>query len=57
MESWAIAKRIYCFLCNVRVKTESLYQGLYQIGQQVVEQAGPVYLVMGIDPVNFEKPC
>jgi hypothetical protein len=56
MVSWAIAKRIYRFLCNMRVKTESLYQGLYQIGQQVVEQEVLVYLV-GIDPVNFEKPC
>lgn len=37
-EKWPIAKRIYRFLCNQRVKTEKLYQGLYQIGQKVVEQ-------------------
>lgn len=55
-ESWPIAKRMYRFLCNQRVKTESLYQGLYQIGQQVVEQENPAYLVVAVDPVNFEKP-
>jgi hypothetical protein len=55
-ESWPIAKRIYRFLYNVRVKTNSLYEGLYQIGQQVVEQENPAYLVVAVDPVNFEKP-
>lgn len=55
-ESWPIAKRIYRFLYNRRVKTESLYQGLYAIGQQVVEQENPDYLVVAVDPVNFEKP-
>src|SRR3972149_4194741 len=55
-ESWPIAKRIYRFMCNQRVQTESLYQGLYQIGQQVVERENPAYLVVAVDPVNFEKP-
>jgi hypothetical protein len=55
-ESWPIAKRIYRFLCNRRVKTESLYQGLYQIGQQVVEWEDPPYLAVAVDPVNLEKP-
>ena len=55
-ETWPIAKRIYRFLSNERVKTESLYQGLYQIGQEVVEQESPEYLVVAVDPVNFEKP-
>jgi hypothetical protein len=55
-ESWPIAKRIYRFLCNGRVKTECLYQGLYQIGQHVVECENPAYLVVAVDPVNFEKP-
>jgi hypothetical protein len=55
-ESWSIAKRIYRFLYNRRVKTESLYQGLYAIGQQVVEREDPSYLVVAVDPVNFEKP-
>lgn len=55
-ETWPIAKRIYRFLHNPRVKTESLYQGLYAIGQQVVEHENPAYLVVAVDPVNFEKP-
>ena len=55
-ETWPIAKRMYRFLCNLRVKTESLYQGLYEIGQQVVEQEDLAYLVVAVDPVNFEKP-
>lgn len=55
-ESWPMAKRIYRFLCNVRVKTGSVYQGLYQIGQQVIEQEDPAYLVVAVDPVNSEKP-
>jgi hypothetical protein len=55
-ETWPIAKRIYRFLHNPRVQTESLYQGLYAIGQQVVEQENPAYLVVAVDPVNFEKP-
>jgi len=55
-ESWPMAKRIYRFVCNVRVGPERLYQGLYQIGQQVVERESPAYLVVAVDPVNFEKP-
>jgi hypothetical protein len=55
-ESWSIAKRIYRLLYNRRVKTESLYQGLNAIGQQVVERENPSYLVVAVDPVNFEKP-
>jgi hypothetical protein len=55
-ETWPVAKRIYRFLHNPRVQTESLYQGLYEIGQQVVEAENPSYLVVAVDPVNFEKP-
>ena len=55
-ETWPMAKRIYRFLHNPRVKTESLYEGMYAIGQQVVEQESPAYLVVAVDPVNFEKP-
>lgn len=55
-ESWATAKRMYRFLYNQRVKTENLYQGLYQIGRQVVEREDPAYLVVAVDPVNFGKP-
>lgn len=55
-ETWPIAKRIYRFLSNPRVKTENLYEGMYQIGQALVEQEKPDYLVVAVDPVNFEKP-
>ena len=55
-ESWSIAKRMYRFLYNRRVKTASLYQGLYAIGQPVIERENPAYLVVAVDPVNFEKP-
>jgi len=55
-ETWPIAKRIYRFLYNQRVKTEGLYQGLYEIGQRVIEREKPAYLVVAVDPVNFEKP-
>ena len=55
-ESWPLAKRIYRFLCNRRVPTERLYQGLYQIGRLIVERENPPYLVVAVDPVNFEKP-
>jgi hypothetical protein len=55
-ETWPIAKRIYRFLCNRRVKTESIYEGLYAIGQPMVERDQPAYLVVAVDPVNFEKP-
>lgn len=55
-ESWATAKRIYRLLENKRLKTETLYEGLYRIGQQVVESENPDYLVVAVDPVNFEKP-
>src|SRR3989304_8877024 len=43
-ESWPVAKRIYRFLCNRRGKTESLYQGLYQIGEAVGEKEDPAFL-------------
>lgn len=55
-EVWPIAKRIYRFISNPRVQTENVYQGLYQIGQTMVEQETPDYLVVAVDPVNFEKP-
>ena len=55
-ETWPIAKRIYRFMYNPSVKTETLYQGLYQIGQEMVERESPAYLVVAVDPVNFEKP-
>jgi len=55
-ETWPIAKRIYRFMHNERLKTEILYEGLYQIGEEMVERENPTYLVVAVDPVNFEKP-
>jgi hypothetical protein len=55
-ESWPTAKRIYRLLENKRLKTKELYEGLYRSGQQVVERENPDYLVVAVDPVNFEKP-
>jgi hypothetical protein len=55
-ESWAVAKRIYRLLDNQRVQTSKLYEGLYQVGCAAVAQETPEYLVVAVDPVNFEKP-
>jgi hypothetical protein len=54
--TWAAAKRIYRFLRNDRFNHQTLFSGLYQVGRQSVEQESPDYLVVAIDPVNFEKP-
>jgi len=53
---WAAAKRIYRFLRNERFDHQTLFTGLYQIARRTVEQERPDYLVVAIDPVNFEKP-
>jgi hypothetical protein len=55
-KTWAIAKRIYRLIHTPRVPTHLFYQGLYASGQQVVERENPDYLVVAVDPVNFEKP-
>jgi hypothetical protein len=55
-ESWATAKRIYRLLENERLKTSEFYEGLYQVGFQAVVREKPEYLVVAVDPVNFEKP-
>jgi hypothetical protein len=55
-ESWAAAKRIYRLLDNQRVQTSQLYQGLYETGCLAVAREEPEYLVVAVDPVNFEKP-
>lgn len=41
---------------NKHLQTGDVYEGLYKIGQQVVERERPDYLVVAVDPVNFEKP-
>src|SRR3970040_562605 len=55
-ETWAVAKSIYRLLGNKRLETKVIYEGLYQVGQKVVESENPDYLVVAVDPVNFEKP-
>jgi len=55
-ETWAVAKSMYRLLGNKRLETKVIYQGLYEAGQQVVEREKPDYLVVAVDPVNFEKP-
>jgi hypothetical protein len=53
---WAMANRFYRFLRNDRFRNEDLLSGLYEIGQKSVAAANPEYLVVAIDPVNYEKP-
>jgi hypothetical protein len=55
-ETWAVAKSIYRWLGNERLKTQVVYEGLYRVGQREVERENPDYLVVAVDPVNFEKP-
>ena len=55
-ETWAVAKSIYRWLENKRFHSSDLFASLYSIGQQVVAAEQPKYLVVAVDPVNFEKP-
>jgi hypothetical protein len=55
-EIWAEAKRMYRLLENEHVETSEVYEGLYEVGRQAVAQEAPEYLVVAVDPVNFEKP-
>ena len=53
---WAVAKRIYRFLGNDRFTTATLTEGVYRRAQHTVAAADPEYVVVALDPVNFEKP-
>lgn len=53
---WAAAKRIYRFVANERFDHQQLAQGLYEISRASVDQEAPSYVVVALDPVNFEKP-
>ena len=53
---WAAAKRMYRFLENKRFRHDELAQGLYEISRISVDEEGPAYAVVALDPVNFEKP-
>lgn len=54
--TWSVAKSMYRLLNNPRLATEVMYQGLYETGQRIVAGEKPEYLVVAVDPVNFEKP-
>jgi hypothetical protein len=54
--TWAAAKRIYRFLENRRLPARLLEEGLYGCAQATIEEEDPDYLVVALDPVNFEKP-
>lgn len=52
---WPTAKRIYRFLANPRLSADTLFKGLYRLAQHTVALEQPPYLVVALDPVNFEK--
>ena len=53
---WPAAKRIYRLLDNPRVPPRRLTKGLSHLARATVAQEQPDYLVVAVDPVNFEKP-
>ncbi len=55
-DPWPAAKRIYRLLDNPRVPPRLLSKGLYHLARATVTQEHPAYLVVALDPVNFEKP-
>ena len=55
-DPWPAAKRIYRLLDNPRVPPHRLTKGLYHLARATVAQEQPAYLVVAVDPVNFEKP-
>ena len=56
MDCWAAAKRIYRFVDNKRFNHHRLYKGMYRVAQRTVTDEHPEYVVVALDPVNFEKP-
>ena len=56
MDCWAAAKRIYRFVENKRIHHHQLLKGMYKIARRTVAQEQPNYVVVALDPVNFEKP-
>lgn len=53
---WPAAKRFYRFVANKRFSHRDLLKGLYGLAQSIVAEQQPSYLVVAVDPVNFEKP-
>jgi hypothetical protein len=54
--AWPLAKRLYRFLANGRFGHRQVLRGLVGIARRAVAAADPPYLVVALDPVNFEKP-
>jgi len=53
---WPTCKRAYRFLGNLHFTHRTLRKGLYRVAQRAVVEQQPKYLVVAVDPVNFEKP-
>jgi len=53
---WPTCQRAYRFLSNPRCCSRTLLKGLYRVAQRAVTEQQPRYLVVAVDPVNFEKP-
>jgi hypothetical protein len=53
---WPTCKRAYRFLGNSHFTHHTLLKGLYRVAQRAVVEQKPPYLVVAVDPVNFEKP-
>jgi len=54
--NWPLAKRFYRFVANARFDHRALLKGLYGMAQRTVARSSRPYLVVALDPVNFEKP-
>jgi hypothetical protein len=54
--NWPLAKRFYRFVANARFDHRALLKGLYGIARRTVARYPGPYLVVALDPVNFEKP-
>jgi hypothetical protein len=53
---WPATKRLYRFVGNERLSHRDLLKGLYGRAQRTVTEYKPSYLVVALEPVNFEKP-
>ncbi len=53
---WPTCQRAYRFLSNPRFSSRTLNKGLYRVAQRAEAEQLPAYLVVALDPVNFEKP-
>jgi len=56
MDCWAAVKRIYRLVEKKRIHPHQLLKGTYKIARRTVAQEQPNYVVVALDPVNFEKP-